>query len=173
MSESSPGDATQGEPVERPVCWSFDDTKGCAVTRQCRTTTKGRSVAAALLGVLALACLFVGPSAVTAQAGQAPAATASTARGIATPGIGQRETRGHLRALPRGGAEEHSRFAVAAERPTTAGQGSTLFAAVLGALMLVAPPVAGFHAVRDRSRPVSRRARGTRRDRAPPALAFA
>lgn len=144
------------------------------MTRQSSATARGRSVAAALLGVLAvLTSLFAGPAAATAQAGAAPAATTSTIRGVAPLAIGQSGTRHHLRALPRRGDREQSRLAVAVERPAAAGQGPTPFAAALGAAVLIVPLVAGLLAVRDRTERGSRRTPGTRRDRAPPALALA
>ena len=130
-------------------------------------------MAAALFAALAvLASLFVGPAATLAPAGSAPSATTSTVRGVAPPTIGPRVTRDHLRALPRRVAREQSRLAVATKRPATAGQGPTLFAAVLGSPGLVAPLVAGFLAVRERTGQVSRRMSATRRDRAPPAFAL-
>ena len=143
------------------------------MTLQASTITRGRSLAAALLGVLAvLASLFVGPAAATTQAAAAPASTASTVRGVAPLALGPRETRDHLRALTRRGAGEQSRLAVATERTAAAGQGPTLFTAVLGAAVLVVPRVAGLPAVRERSGQVSRHMSGTHRDRAPPALAL-
>jgi hypothetical protein len=130
-------------------------------------------LAAALFAVLAvLASPCVGPAATSARAGTAPAATTSTVSGVAPPNTGPRETRDHLRALPRRGAREQSRLAVATVRPATTGQGPTLFAAVLGSPGLVAPLVTGFLAVRKRTGQVSRRLSGTRRDRAPPAFAL-
>ena len=119
-----------------------------------------------------LGSLFVGPAAATAQAGAAPAATTSTVRGVAALAIGQRETRGHLRALPRRGAGEQPPLVVAIERPTNAGQGPTPPAGHLAVPVLVAVLVAGSHPVRDRTGQVSRHTPGTRRDRAPPALAL-
>jgi hypothetical protein len=131
-------------------------------------------VAAVLLGVLAvLASLFVGPAAATAQAGAASAATTSTVRGVPPLAIGQSGTRDHRRAMPRSGDREQSRLTVAVERPAAAGQGPTPFAAALGAPVLVAPLVAGFLAVRHQTGQVCCPTSGTRRDRAPPTLAFA
>lgn len=135
-------------------------------------TTKGRSLAAAVLGVLVLACLFVSPAAASARAGASPAATASPARGVAPLGIGQRQSRDHTRTLPRRGAPEHSPLARAIERAGTAGQGPTLFAAVLGGPLLLTPLAAGFLAAGPPVGQVSRHRSGTRRDRAPPALAL-
>lgn len=113
-------------------------------------------MAVALQGVLFLACLFAGPVAVAGQAGAAPAATALTTRGVVPPG-----------------AREHSQLTAAVDRPAISGHGSTLFAALLGALVLAATPVAGFLAAGERTGQLSRRTPGTRRDRAPPARALA
>lgn len=150
----------------------FHHTEGDTIKHQSRTTTKGRSAFAALVGVLLLAGLFVGPAAGAARTGAAPVIT-STARGVAPLGIGHRVFRDIPRALPRRSAAEHSRLAVAIERATTVLPGSTLYAAVLGAALLVAALVAGFRAVHGRPCRVSARVPGIRRDRAPPALALA
>ena len=126
-------------------------------------------MAAALFAALAvLASLFVGPAATVAQAA-APAAIASTVRGMGPLAIG---TRDHLRAAPRRGVREQSQRAVALERPATTGQGPAPLAALLGSPGLVAPLVTGFLTDRDRTGQVSRRMPGTRRDRAPPAFAL-
>jgi hypothetical protein len=87
--------------------------------------------------------------------------------------MGQRESRQHLRTLPRRVPAELSRWAVGAEHPATNGQGSAFSAAVLGSPTLVTPPAAGFVTAAETTGQVSRRIPGTRRDRAPPALAFA
>jgi len=134
-------------------------------------TTKGRNLFAALFGTLVLACMFVSPAAPATRPGGAPANAASTARGVSTPGIGQRESRQHLRTLPRRGSAELSGRAVGVEHPATAGQGQ--IAAILGSPTLVAPPVAGLVTAGETTGQVSRRTPGTRRDRAPPALALA
>jgi hypothetical protein len=136
-------------------------------------TTKGRNLIAALFGMLVLTCLFVSPAVPATRSGAAPANAVSTARGTTTLGIGQRESRQHLGTQPRRGSGEQPRWAVGLERPATAGQGPSSFAAVLGAPMLVTPSVAGFADVGDGTGLVSCRAPGTCRDRAPPALALA
>ena len=83
----SPRISSQGPAVKETSTsgryYEVDDTEGDAITLQASTTTRDRSLAAALLGVLALlASLFVGPAA-TAQAAAAPTSTASTVRGVA------------------------------------------------------------------------------------------
>jgi hypothetical protein len=136
-------------------------------------TAKGRSLFVALFGVLVLGCLFVSPAAPATRSGGAPTNAASTTRGVSTLGAGQRESRQHLRTLARRGSGEQPRWAVGAEHPATAGQSPTFFAAVLGSPTLVTPPVAGFLTAVETTGQISRRMPGTRRDRAPPALAFA
>jgi len=134
-------------------------------------TTKGRSLFAALFGTLVLACMFVSPTVPATRSGGAPANAVSTARGVSTPGTGQRESRQYLRTLPRRGPAEQSRWAVGAEHPATAGQGQ--IAAVLGSPTLVTPPVPAFVTAGQTTGQISRRMTGTRRDRAPPVLALA
>lgn len=134
-------------------------------------TTKGRSLIAALFGMLVLTCLFVSSAVPAPRSGGAPANAVSTARGATTLGIGQRESRHHLRAQPQRGSAEQVRPAVDLERPATAGQGPSSLAAALGAATLVTPAVAGVADVGTGL--ASSRAPGTRRDRSPPAPAFA
>jgi hypothetical protein len=136
-------------------------------------TKKGRSLFAALFGMLVLACLFVSPAVPATRSGGAPANATSPARGVSTLGTGQRESRQHLRTLTRRGSGDQPRWAVGAEHPATAGQGPTSFAAVLGSPTLVTPLAPGFVTAGETTGQISRRTPGTRRDRAPPALALA
>ena len=155
------------------VGWRIRRPEGCAVTRKHSTITKGRSLFVALFGVLVLTCSFVSPAFPATRSGGAPANAASTARGVSTPGTGLRESRQHLRTMARRGCGLQPRWAVGAEHPATAGQGSTFFAAVPGSPTLVTPPAAGDVNGGETTGQISRRMPGTRRDRAPPALAFA
>jgi len=136
-------------------------------------TPRGRSLAAALFGMLAvLASLIAGPGVATVQPA-ARSAIASTVRAVVPMGVGARETRDRVRALARRDAREKPPLAVAIERPTTAGHGPTPSAAVLAASAPVAPVATSSIAVRDRTGQVCGRTSGTRRDRAPPQLAAA
>ena len=136
-------------------------------------TPRGRSLATALLGMLAvLASMFAGSGAAATAQPAAQSAIASTVRDVIPMGIGARETRDRVRALARD-ASEKPPFAVAIERQTTAGHGPTPSAAVLAASAPVAPLTTSCVAVRDRPGQVCGRTPGTRRDRAPPQLAAA
>jgi len=134
-------------------------------------TTKGRSLFAALFGTLVLASMFVSPGAPATRLGGALTNAVSTARGVSTPGIGQRESRQRLRTLPRRGPAEQPRWAVGADRPATAVQGQ--IAAVPGSPTLVTPPAAAIVTAGEPTVQVSGRMPGARRDRAPPVLALA
>jgi hypothetical protein len=135
-------------------------------------TPRGRSLAAAMFGMLAvLASLIAGPGVAIAQPA-VRSAIASTVRDVIPMGIGARETRDRTRALPRD-ASEKPPLAVAIERQTTAGHGPTPSAAVLAASASVPPAATSSIAVRDRPGQVCGRTPGTRRDRAPPQLAAA
>jgi len=153
------------------VGWRIRRPEGCAVTRKHSTITKGRSLFVALFGVLVLTCSFVSPAFPATRSGGAPANAASTARGVSTPGTGLRESRQHLRTMARRGCGLQPRWAVGAEHPATSGQGQ--IAAVLGSPTLVTSPVAGFVTVGHTTEQICRRIPGSRRDRAPPALALA
>ena len=137
-------------------------------------TTRGRSLPAALLGVLAVLCsLVVGPGAVTAPAAAAASASTSAVRALAPFGTGLRDARHHPRALPRRGIRDQAGSLISAERPAPAGHGPAPSAAVLALAVALTVLVAGGLAARRRTGRLSRRTPGMLRDRAPPAPALA
>ena len=133
---------------------------------------RGRSLPAGLLGVLAvLASLLVLPGSAAAVAPSHSAASAA-ARGAMPFGVGLRETRDKVRVGPRRLGVQSATF-VATERPAGAGHGPAPVAAALAAVVALTGLVAGALVACGRPARRSRRTPGTRRDRAPPALALA
>ena len=135
-------------------------------------TTRGRSLPAALLGALAvLAALFVVPGGQATIAPSPSLGTAATVRGTAPLGTGLRENRDQARVVPRRGTRTES-AAAAHDGRTDAGHGPVP-AGVLAAVVALAALVAVAAAAEGRTGRLSRRTPGSRRDRAPPALALA
>jgi hypothetical protein len=142
------------------------------VTAQPRAP-RGRSLAAGLLGVLAvLASLLVLPGSAAAAAPSHSAASAA-ARGAVPFGVGLRETRDKVRVAPRRLGREQPATFVAAERPAGTGRGPAPVGAALAAAVALTGLVAAALVTCARPARRSLRTPGTRRDRAPPALALA
>ena len=136
-------------------------------------TERGRSLPAALLGALAvLAALFVVPGGQATVAPSPSLGPAATVRGTAPLGAALRENRDQARIVPRRGTRTESAVAAAQDSRTGAGHGPTP-AGALAAVVILAALVAGAAAVAGRTGRLSRRTPEARRDRAPPALAFA
>ena len=136
-------------------------------------TERGRSLPAALLGALAvLAALFVVPGGQATVAPSPSFGPAATVRGTAPLGAALRENRDQARIVPRRGTRTESAAADAQDGRTGAGHGPVP-AGALAAVVTLAALVAGAAAAEGRTGQLSRRTPGTRRDRAPPALAFA
>lgn len=134
---------------------------------------RGCSLPAGLLGVLAvLASLLVLPGSAAAAAPSHSAAPAA-ARGAAPLGVGLRETRDKIRVAPRRLGREQSATLVAADRPAGTGRGPAPVAAALAAAVALTGLVVAALVTGGRPARRSRRTPGTRRDRAPPALALA
>jgi len=136
-------------------------------------TTRGRSLPAALLGALAvLAALFVVPGGQATAAPSPSLGPAATVRGTAPLGAGLRENRDHARVVPRRGTRTEGAATAAQDGRTGAGHAPVPVGA-LAAVVTLAALVAGTAAAHGRTGRLSRRTPGTRRDRAPPALALA
>jgi hypothetical protein len=138
-----------------------------------RLDRRARSAAAVLLAALAVAgSLLVGPSTASQSAGSA-ALSGAAARGSAPAGVALRDHRDLARSVPRRSSREQSAPGTAPALRTALGHGpapvATLPAAVAALLLLGAagPLLPGSVAW------LARRPAGTRRDRAPPALALA
>jgi hypothetical protein len=128
---------------------------------------------AGLLGVFAvLASLLVLPGSAAAAA-PSHSAVPAAARGAAPFGVGLHETRDKVRVAPRRLGREQSATFVAAERPAGTSYGPAPVAAALAAAVALTGLVAAALVPGAGPARPSRRTPGTRRDRAPPALALA
>jgi hypothetical protein len=144
------------------------------VTTPHRTTTRGRSLPAVLLGVLAvLASLLAAPGTSVAAGASVVAAKPVAVRGAAPSGTGLRDGRDHLRAFSRRSSRDESAARAVAERRTGAGQGPAPFAAVLLTAVALTALAAGAVVSRGPAGHAPRRTPTARRGRAPPAAALA
>jgi hypothetical protein len=134
---------------------------------------RGRSLPAALLGALAvLAALFVLPGGSATVAASPSFGPAATVRGTAALGNGLREGRDQVRLLPRRGTRAESAGAAVRDGRAGTRQGPAPAAALAAAVALGLLVATGL-VVAGSGGGLSRRTPGTRRDRAPPVLAFA